>query len=167
MNAGEFDLLLAVWAQGHKSPFWNTEKLHRDLLSCKVSNTRGNVESEFLYRAYIPNSQQIRSLNYRGFFVIETPSQMPLASWSSSLEEAIDFISAKEKWLIVKKPTHELNIFFALADSWKETKELDRHHNISWFNEVIVSMPDRLNVSEVDVVSTCRQLSYPAWQEVA
>lgn len=176
MNSGEFDLLLDVWGRGHKSPFWNTEKLHSDLLSFeKLTKSRRAVKSDFLYRAYIPCGQQMRSLNYRGFFVVETAKTKPLASWSASLEGAMDFISNREKWVIIKKPISSLNVFFSLAEYWKETKGkgLDGTHNPDaipshqWFNEIIISMPDRLVVNEIDVVATCYQLSYPAWQEVA
>jgi hypothetical protein len=169
MKSCEFDLLLDIWSQGSQSPFWGTRKLHEGLLSHDIAKTRCFTKSLYLYRAYIPDEQQMRSLNFRGHFTITTPDWKPLTSWASSQEGAMNFISSREKWLIIKKPTLDMNVFFALANYWKETKgkELDGIPHHQWFDEVIVKMPERLTVMENDVVKTCFQLAYPTWLSVA
>jgi hypothetical protein len=111
---------------------------------------RGGVPDR-LYRGFLPTAIQWDAFRATKQFSIHTDPSMPFASWSASPKAVKDFMIGWERpWMMLMKPSAELNIFINLvqyAAIAKPRTQMVRQ------KEVIIRMPPAMQIMRQNVRS--------------
>jgi len=129
---GELEDALCLWGMGE------TEKATPILMALKKEASRFPCYQKVLFRGITISPEKVDAED----LTIHTDPSFPLVSWSTSIEEVIEFMHGWNRpYVILSAPTKDLNVYIDLVEFDRDAKPVTE---MTSQKEVIVYMPQTM-----------------------